>query len=330
MMLDLPAEEKARHDLSHVGKLLISSAPARKDTKLAILGLFPNGKLFELYGSTEAGWVTILRPDEQINHLGSVGREWAGSGAIKLLNADGDEVPDGEVGELFSRTAYVFAGYWKNPEKTAQSFHGPWCSVGDLARRDEKGFIHLVDRKSNMIISGGENIYPSEVEAVLAAHPAVQDVAVVGMPDAKWGESVLAAVVARPGQHLTPADLQAWCRARIAGFKRPKAYALLDEAQMPANGLAVIGHCGLGHAQLFQHEQAFCAPGAAAFGAAKRQLNTTTGATAVDEHLAGLHDLHGLDHTLWAATVFARHRSQHGVRAAYGVPLAVDNGCRHC
>jgi fatty-acyl-CoA synthase len=245
MMLDLPAAEKARHDLSHVGKLLVSSAPARKDTKLAILDLFPNGKLFELYGSTEAGWVTILRPDEQIEHLGSVGREWAGSGAIKLLNAQGEEVPDGDVGELFSRTAYVFPGYWKNAEKTAECFKGDWCSVGDMARRDERGFIHLVDRKSNMIISGGENIYPSEVEAVLAAHPAVQDVAVVGVPDAKWGESVLAAVVPRPGQPVTQAELEAWCRDRIAGFKRPKAYALIDEAQMPRTATGKIQHRAL-------------------------------------------------------------------------------------
>ena len=81
-----------------------------------------------------------------------------------------------------SRTPWVFAGYWRNPEKTAEAFHGPWCSVGDVARRDEQRFIHLVDRKSNMIISGGENIYPSEVEALLAGHPAVQDVAVIGVP----------------------------------------------------------------------------------------------------------------------------------------------------
>ena len=242
MMLDLPAQVKAQHDLTRVGKLLVSSAPARKDTKLAILELFPNGKLFELYGSTEAGWVTILRPDEQIEHLGSVGREWAGSGAIKLLEGDGNEVPDGEVGELFSRTAYVFQGYWKNPEKTAESFRGAWCSVGDMARRDKEGFIHLVDRKSNMIISGGENIYPSEVEAVLAAHPAVQDVAVVGVPDAKWGESVLAAVVLRPGQAAEQADLEAWCRERMAGFKRPRAYAFLAETQMPRTATGKIQH----------------------------------------------------------------------------------------
>ena len=100
-----------------------------------------------------------------------------------MLDADGREVADGEVGELFSRTAYVFDGYWKNPEKTAEAFRGLWCSVGDMARRDADGYIHLVDRKSNMIISGGENIYPSEVEGVLGAFPKVKDVAVIGVPE---------------------------------------------------------------------------------------------------------------------------------------------------
>jgi acyl-CoA synthetase (AMP-forming)/AMP-acid ligase II len=242
MMLALDAGLKAGHDLSRVGKLLISSAPARPETKRAILELFPNGRLFELYGSTEAGWVTVLRPDEQLTHTGSVGREWAGSGAIKLLDLDGEEVPDGQVGELHSRTAYVFSGYWKNQDKTAQAFRGSWCSVGDMARRDEQGFIHLVDRKSNMIISGGENIYPSEVEAVLAAHPAVQDVAVVGVPDAKWGESVLAVVVPRHGAQVLQAELEAWCRERIAGFKRPRAYAFIPEEQMPRTATGKIQH----------------------------------------------------------------------------------------
>ncbi|HEU5294542.1 MAG TPA: AMP-binding protein [Burkholderiaceae bacterium] len=242
MMLDLPEDVKARHDVSAVGKLLISSAPARKETKLAILKLFPNGKLFELYGSTEAGWVTILRPDEQIERLGSVGREWAGSGAIRILGADRREVPDGEVGELYSRTAYVFDGYWKNADKTAEAFNGAWCSVGDMARRDGDGFIHLVDRKSNMIISGGENIYPSEVEAVLAAHPQVQDVAVIGVPDAKWGESVQAVVVLRSAGAATEAELLDWCKGRIAGFKRPKSVLFIAALEMPRTATGKIQH----------------------------------------------------------------------------------------
>jgi fatty-acyl-CoA synthase len=242
MMLDLPADVKAQHDLRAVGKLLVSSAPARKDTKLAILELFPNGKLFELYGSTEHGWVTILRPHEQLDRLGSVGREWAGSGAIKLLDSEGHEVPDGEVGELFSRTSYVFDGYWKNPDKTAEAFRGAWCTVGDMAYRDADGFIHLVDRKSNMIISGGENIYPSEVEAMLAAHPAVQDVAVIGVPDAKWGEAVAAVVVLRPGQSATEADLLAFSRERIAGYKRPRSVTFIAEREMPRTATGKIQH----------------------------------------------------------------------------------------
>jgi fatty-acyl-CoA synthase len=249
MLLDLPDAVKARHELGAVGKLLISSAPARAETKRAVMALFPNAKLFELYGSTEAGWVTILRPDEQLERLGTVGREWAGSGAIRLLDANGHEVPDGEVGELYSRTAYVFDGYWKNPEKTAEAFRGAWCSVGDLALRDADGYIRLVDRKSHMIISGGENIYPSEVEAALAAHPAVQDVAVVGLPDAKWGESVLAVVVVRPGQvagqTVTEAELLDWCRPRMAGYKRPRAVRFITEAQMPRTATGKIQHRAL-------------------------------------------------------------------------------------
>jgi fatty-acyl-CoA synthase len=242
LMLDLPQAVKARYDLAAVGKLLISSAPARKETKLAVMQLFPNSRLFELYGSTEAGWVTVLRPDEQLDRLGSVGREWAGSGAIRLLDDQGHEVPDGQVGELYSRTAYVFDGYWKNPEKTAEAFNGDGCSVGDMARRDADGYIHLVDRKSNMIISGGENIYPSEVEAVLAAHPAVQDVAVVGLPDATWGERVCAAVVPRPGQVVDEAELLDWCRGRMAGYKRPRHVLVMAESDIPRTATGKIQH----------------------------------------------------------------------------------------
>ena len=165
MMLGLPTRRSAA-TTSTISKLMISSAPARRETKLAIMEHFRNSQLFELYGSTEAGWVTLLRPEEQLTKLGSVGREWTGSGRSSCSTRRSRR-RDGEVGELFSRTPYVFDGYWRNPEKTAEAFRGPWCSVGDIARRDEDGYYHLVDRKSNMIISGGENIYPSEVEALL-------------------------------------------------------------------------------------------------------------------------------------------------------------------
>ena len=242
MMLALPEAVKRRHDVSRVGKLMISSAPARRETKLAILEQFRNGKLYELYGSTEAGWVTLLRPDEQISKLGSVGREWAGSGAIRLLDDQRREVTDGEVGELFSRTAYVFDGYWKNPQKTAEAFDGEWCSVGDMARRDADGYIWLVDRKSNMIISGGENVYPSEVEGVLGAHAKVRDVAVIGVPHDKWGETVQAVVVLHDGQQADAQELRDWCRERLAGFKCPSAFHFMADQDMPRTATGKILH----------------------------------------------------------------------------------------
>ncbi|GAC1606066.1 MAG: long-chain fatty acid--CoA ligase [Ramlibacter sp.] len=242
MVLALPEEVKRKYDVDSVGKLMISSAPARKDTKLAILDYFRNGKLHELYGSTEAGWVTLLRPDEQIARLGSVGREWAGSGPIRLLDPQGREVPDGEVGELFSRTPYVFDGYWRNDDKTAEAFRGDWCSVGDMARRDADGFIWLIDRKSNMIISGGENVYPSEVEGVLGGHPKVRDVAVIGVPHDKWGETVQAVVVLHEGEQAGEDELRQWCRQRLAGFKCPSRVSFVADAQMPRTATGKILH----------------------------------------------------------------------------------------
>jgi len=158
MMLDVPPEELAHMEFDRVEKLMISSAPARADTRRAVMGMFPNSGLFELYGSTEAGWVTMLHPDEQFDKLGTVGREVVGSAPVKLLDDDGIEVPDGEAGELYSCGPYCFDGYWNLPEKTAQAFRGDYLSVGDIARRDEGGFIQLIDRKKNLIISGGENI----------------------------------------------------------------------------------------------------------------------------------------------------------------------------
>ncbi len=150
-------------------QLLISSAPARKETKLGIMEMFPNAQLFEAYGSTEAGLVTLLKPHEQLTKLGSIGTECAGTDRIKLLDENGNPVPQGEVGELYSRGPMMFDEYWKMPEKTASSFVGEYFSAGDMARRDEDGYLYIVDRKDNMIITGGEKVYPSEVENVVAS-----------------------------------------------------------------------------------------------------------------------------------------------------------------
>jgi fatty-acyl-CoA synthase len=233
MMLCLPPAILSQYDFGRVTKLMISSAPARQDTKRDVMAMFPNSGLFELYGSSEAGWVTMLHPHEQFMKLSSVGRECVGSAPIKILDESGNEVPDGESGELYSSNPYTFDLYWKLPEKTAAAFRGEYCTVGDMACRDEDGYIQLVDRKSNMIISGGENIYPSEVEAALGGHSAIRDVAVVGLPDPKWGEYVHAVVVLKDGAEVSEAELIAWSKDKLAGFKRPRVCSFIRDEEMP-------------------------------------------------------------------------------------------------
>ncbi|HZT47292.1 MAG TPA: AMP-binding protein [Hyphomicrobiaceae bacterium] len=242
MMLGLPDAVRAKYDVDGVTKLLVSSAPARKDTKLAIMECFRNSQLFEMYGSTEAGWATLLRPDEQLSKLGSVGRELIGSGRVKLLDESGNEVADGAVGELYSHTPWCFEGYWKLPDKTAEAFRGPYLSVGDMARRDEQGYYYLVDRKKNMIISGGENVYPSEVENLLGSHPKVKDVAVIGRPHEKWGEAVHAVIVLRDGAAASEREILDWCTEKIAGYKRPRSVTFIADADMPRTATGKILH----------------------------------------------------------------------------------------
>ena len=242
MMLGLEAAIREKHRCDAITRLMISSAPARPDTKAAIMEMFRNSGLFELYGSTEAGWVTMLHPSEQFTKLGSVGRECVGSAPIRILDEDGNEVPDGSVGELYSCNPYTFDGYWKLPEKTDEAFKGAYCTVGDMARRDEDGYIWLVDRKKNMIITGGENVYPSEVEIALGRHPAVKDVAVIGVPDEKWGERVHAVVILHEGAHATDADIMAHARNELAGHKRPRSVSFISEADMPRTATGKILH----------------------------------------------------------------------------------------
>lgn len=242
MLLGLPESERSGGGLDSVEKLLVSSAPARVDTKRAVMEMFRNTGLFELYGSTEAGWVTMLHPHEQFEKIGTVGREVVGSAPVRLLDDDGREVPDGQPGELFSCGPYAFDGYWNLPDKTAEAFRGDYLTVGDVALRDPDGFIRIIDRKKNLIVTGGENVYPSEVEIVLARHPAVLDVAVVGRPDPKWGESIQAAVVRRPGHDIGEAELVDWTKNRLAGYKRPREIVFLADGEMPRNATGKILH----------------------------------------------------------------------------------------
>jgi acyl-CoA synthetase (AMP-forming)/AMP-acid ligase II len=245
MMLALPDEIKNNIDVSSMRQLLISSAPARKDLKLAIMDYFKNAELWEAYGTTEGGLITLLRPEWQFEKLGSIGKEIFGTDRIKILDENRKPVPEGEVGELYYRTPMIFKEYWKEPDKTKEAFEGEWSSAGDMGRRDEDGFYTLVDRKANMIITGGENVYPSEVENFVGAHPAVKDVAVIGVPDDKWGEAVKAVVILHDDYH--PSDelakeIMDFTKGKIAGFKRPKSIDFIKEEEMPRTGTGKILH----------------------------------------------------------------------------------------
>jgi len=206
------------------------------------LDFFNNTKLFEAYGSTEAGLVTLLHPEDQLKKLGSIGREVIGTDRIRLLDEDRNEVPDGEVGELFSRTPMVFNEYWKMPEKTKDSFVGEYFSAGDMAYRDEDGFYHLVDRKNNMIITGGENVFPSEVQNVIGKMDAVKDVAVIGIPHEKWGEALQAVVILNAGKTTTDKEIIEFCRGKIAGYKIPKSIDFIKDEEMPRTATGKILH----------------------------------------------------------------------------------------
>ena len=147
---------------------------------------------------------------------------------VKLVNDDGVECAPDEVGELFSRSPFLFNGYWKRPKETEASYKDGWVTVEDLARRDDEGHIYIIDRKKDMVISGGINIYPREIEEVLFKHPAIADVAVTGVPDEKWGERLKAFVVTRPGNEIAEQDVIDFCKDKISDYKVPKDVAFIE------------------------------------------------------------------------------------------------------
>ncbi|MBI4800956.1 MAG: AMP-binding protein [Elusimicrobia bacterium] len=242
LMLNVPVEKRKQYDLGSIRKLLCSSAPARKEMKTAVMEMFAGVELYEAYGSTEAGIVTVLKPHEQLSKLGSIGRESCATSLIRILAPDGSPVPVGVAGELYSKGPMLFDEYHKLPEKTAQSFKDGWFTAGDMAREDEDGYFYIVDRKDNLIITGGENVYPSEIEEIIARHPAVFDVAVIGVPDKIWGESVKAVVILREGRTATETEIISFCAGKAASFKKPKAVAFIRPDEMPRTPTGKILH----------------------------------------------------------------------------------------
>jgi len=243
LILNVSETVRKQFDVNSVRKLLCSSAPARVHIKQGILQVFPNVELYEAYGSTEAGMVTLLRPEDQLHKPGSIGKECLGTDELKLLDERGKEVAVGAVGELYSRGPMMFEEYYKLPEKTKASFReGGYFTARDMAKKDEEGYYYLIDRKDNMIISGGEHVYPSEVEAIICQHPKVFDVAVIGVPDDVWGEAVKAIVILKEGKAASPQEIIEWCRGKIAGYKKPKTVDFIKPEEMPRTTTGKILH----------------------------------------------------------------------------------------
>jgi fatty-acyl-CoA synthase len=225
-LLDVGLPAIRRYDLSSLRWLVSGAAPLPTDLARRIEDTF-GPLLYNFYGATETGTVTIARPGEHTARPGTIGRLVRGNHA-RLLDDSGREVGVGEVGELFVKNGMLVAGYHGNEQATRAAMRDGYFSVGDLARRDADGYYYLVDRKHDMVISGGVNVYPWEIEQRLHAHPAVSEAAVVGVPDADWGESLAAFVVLRDGAGATAEEIQSWVTAELADYKRPRRVLFVD------------------------------------------------------------------------------------------------------
>jgi acyl-CoA synthetase (AMP-forming)/AMP-acid ligase II len=225
-MTQLPGVEQA--DFSALKNLVYGASPISQDLLRRSIEIF-RCRFTQVYGLTETtGAITALRHEDHAGErLLSCGRPMFG-GDIRAVDPMDVKVPPGEIGEIVYRGSGVMAGYWRRPEDTAAAIRDGWFHSGDAGSVDDEGFVYIRDRIKDMIVSGGENIYPAELESLLAGHPAVADVAVIGVPDDRWGEAVKALIVRRPGTELTEEELIDWSRSRLAGYKRPRSVDFIE------------------------------------------------------------------------------------------------------
>ncbi|MGH2812569.1 MAG: AMP-binding protein, partial [Actinomycetota bacterium] len=227
-ILDLPEEVRSGYDVSSMRVIVVAGAPCPMRVKEDALNYF-GPALYEFYGSTELGINTILRPEDMLRKPGSSGKVPDGM-EVAIFDDEGNRLPPKEPGELYIRRyASVFDEYYKKPEATAETARGEWVSVGDVAYLDEEGFVFICDRKRDMIISGGVNIYPAEIEDVLHRHPLVLDAAVFGVPDEEWGERVHAAIQLRRGAAVGEEQIIGFCREHLAGYKVPREVSFHED-----------------------------------------------------------------------------------------------------
>jgi long-chain acyl-CoA synthetase len=222
-------------DLSSLRAIVNGAAALPFAVKEALVERFGPDRLFDSYGATETGNVTCLRPEDQLRKPGAVGRP-SPFVAVEIRDADGRSLPPGEPGEIWVRSPWLFSGYWNRPEETRAVLQDGWCGVGDIGKLDDEGYLILVDRRKNTIITGGQNVYPREIEDVLRLHPAVADAAVVGVPDPYWGEAVVAVIQGRTPGAIDAAALKAHCAARLSGYKVPKQFHVWETIPLSDTG----------------------------------------------------------------------------------------------
>jgi long-chain acyl-CoA synthetase len=234
-IVNLPADVLAGADLSSMICLIANAAPVPYALKEEVFEKLGTTFLYEVYGSTELGVDTVLKPEDQLRKPGSCGKPYGGI-LIRIVRDDGTEAPPGEAGELFVTSTLAMDGYHHTSEQLTELAGSAWKSVGDVAYVDDEGYVYICDRKKDMIISGGVNIYPAEIEAVLHGHPQVLDVAVFGIPDDEWGERVHAIVQPKPGETIDLDELRAFAEQHLGGYKRPRAYELRDSLPRTDSG----------------------------------------------------------------------------------------------
>lgn len=226
-----------KYDLSSLRQLQYGASPMPLPTLKKAMEVFKNSEFLQIYGTTEGNLNTanliqeehvVKGPEKVLKRLPSIGRE-AYNVQMAILDEEGNEVPQGEVGEVVSRSSFVMDGYWKEPELTAEAFKYGWLHVGDMGYQDEDGYIYLVDRKKDMIITGGFNVYSKEVEDAIYKHPAVDEVAVIGVPDKTWGEAIKAIVRLKTGMEATGEEIIQTSRNYIASYKVPKSIDFVDD-----------------------------------------------------------------------------------------------------
>jgi acyl-CoA synthetase (AMP-forming)/AMP-acid ligase II len=232
-------DERDRYDLGSLIAISYGGAPMAPALIRRVRATLPGVKLQQGYGMSEAGFLTVLQDDEHTDaRLTSCGRTCPGID-VRVVDDAGRELPVGQSGELVARGGNVMSGYWNNPEETARTFRNGYLRTGDVGYRDEEDFFFILDRIKDMIVTGGENVYSGEVEAVLLEHPAVREAAVFGIPDEKWGELVAASIVLAPGRTVSADDLIAFSRRTLAHYKVPRRIEF-SNAALPKNAAGKV------------------------------------------------------------------------------------------